>query len=54
MSPGAALASRAIGDAARRDLVSEWGGPEPAAGRSVSRGIAIIRDASRRVAVRKP
>ena len=29
MMDGSALAARAIGDAARRDLPSEWAGPAP-------------------------
>lgn len=51
---GSALASRAIGDAARRDLASEWGGPEPGAERSPQQGVAVVREAGRRVTVRKP
>ena len=31
MIDGSAPGSRAIGDASRRDLASEWTGPEPAA-----------------------
>ncbi len=54
MIPGSALASRAIGDAARRDLASEWGGPEPGAERSPQQGVAVVREAGRRVTVRKP
>lgn len=51
MIAGSALASRAIGDVARRNLPSEWGGPEPAA-RQVT--VAIGREPHRRMAVRKP
>lgn len=54
MTPGSALASRAIGDATRRDLASEWGGPEPAANRSPQRDVRLVRDAGRHVVVRKP
>ena len=53
MIAGAALASRAIGDAARRDLASEWGGPEPGGERSPLRHVQIAREAGRRVTVRK-
>jgi len=48
---GQALASRAIGDGAWRDLSSEWGGPPPAA-RQIAVPVAQARD--RRVAIRKP
>lgn len=48
---GGALASRAIADAARRELASEWGGPEPAASQAV---MPVAREAARRVIVRKP
>ncbi|WP_171003942.1 hypothetical protein [Sphingopyxis sp. L1A2A] len=51
MMGGSALASRAISDAARRDLASEWGGPEPAAAQAA---VPPIREASRRVIIRKP
>lgn len=54
MTLGSAMASRAIGDVARRGLASEWGGPEPAAARDTPQGVAIERQAARRVAVRKP
>jgi len=54
MIPGSALASRAIGDVARRDLASEWGGPDPGAGRSAERGMQVSRDTGRRAIVRKP
>jgi hypothetical protein len=54
MTLGSAMASRAIGDVARRGLASEWGGPEPAAVRDAMQGVAIERQAARRVAVRKP
>ncbi len=51
MIAGSALASRAISDVARRDLASEWGGPDPALPRVK---IVVVPDATRRVAVRKP
>ncbi|MBB6427523.1 hypothetical protein [Sphingopyxis sp. JAI128] len=54
MITGAALASRAIGDTARRDLASEWGGPEPGGERSPSQRRQVVREAGRRVTVRKP
>ncbi|WP_156377361.1 MULTISPECIES: hypothetical protein [unclassified Sphingopyxis] len=51
MIAGSALASRAIGDAQRRDLPSEWGGPEPAAAQTTA---PVAPETRRRVAVRKP
>ncbi|WP_160328072.1 hypothetical protein [Sphingopyxis sp. H115] len=54
MIAGAALGSRAIGDAARRDLASEWGGPEPGGDRSPPQRVQVVREADRRVTVRKP
>ena len=51
MMPGSALASRAIGDATRRDLASEWAGPEPAAAQTP---MPLAREAVRRVTLRKP
>ncbi|HEY0596712.1 hypothetical protein [Sphingopyxis sp.] len=54
MIAGSALGSRAIGDVARRDLASEWGGPDPGAGRSPRQRARILRETGRRVSVRKP
>ncbi|WP_447750488.1 hypothetical protein [Sphingopyxis fribergensis] len=54
MIPGSALASRAIGDAARRDLASEWGGPDPGADRTPQQRVRIVRGLGRRVTVRRP
>lgn len=54
MIAGAAIASRAIGDAARRDLASEWGGPEPDGGRGPAQSVQVVREPGRRVTVRKP
>ena len=51
MIDGLALASRAIGDATRRDLASEWTGPEPAAPQTP---LPVRRDTGRRMVVRKP
>ncbi len=51
MMPGSALASRAIGDVTRRDLASEWAGPEPAAAQT---SLPIAPEAARRVVLRKP
>lgn len=51
MTDGAALSSRALGAATRRDLASEWSGPEPAA---TQVPLPIVREAVRRVIVRKP
>ena len=51
MIAGSALGSRAIGDAARRDLPSEWGGPDPAAVQAV---LPVARESGRRVTMRKP
>lgn len=51
MIGGQALASHAIGDAARRAQASEWGGPAPASGRRV---IAVAGTPTRRATVRNP
>ncbi|KGB55628.1 hypothetical protein FG91_01233 [Sphingopyxis sp. LC81] len=51
MIDGSALASRAVGDTAPRDLASEWGGPEPSAPRGT---VPIAREPGRRVTPRKP
>lgn len=51
MIGGSALASRAVGDTAPRDLASEWGGPEPSAARGT---VPIAREPGRRVTPRKP
>ncbi|MEQ8311696.1 MAG: hypothetical protein RIA72_13450 [Sphingopyxis sp.] len=51
MIGGSALASRAIGDAARRDLASEWAGPEPAGSQTT---LPLARETARRVTLRKP
>lgn len=51
MTDGSALSARALGDAARRDLASEWTGPEPAAPQTP---IPLPREAARRLIVRKP
>jgi hypothetical protein len=51
MIGGPAIGSRAIGDVARRDLASEWGGPEPAAAQTP---IATGKQPTRRVTLRKP
>lgn len=51
MSPGSAIAARATGDVSRRDMASEWGGPEPAAPHVA---VALPREAPRRVMLRKP
>ncbi len=51
MMGGAALASRAIGDAARRDIAPAWGGPEPAAPQMP---LPAVRESTRRMRVRKP
>lgn len=51
MIDGSALAARAIGDAARRDLASEWAGPEPAAPQTP---LPLVRETARRVTLRKP
>lgn len=48
---GSAVAARAIGDAARRDLASEWTGPEPAAPQTAPQ---LARETARRVTLRKP
>lgn len=54
MIGGSALASRAIGDPARRDLATEWGGPEPAAAQIAVPVAQAAEKRSRRVTVRKP
>lgn len=51
MIAGSALGSRAIADETRRDLASEWGGPEPAAPQTA---IPAERQPPRRVTLRKP
>lgn len=51
MTDGSALAARAVGDVARRDLASEWAGPEPAAAQTAP---PLAREAPRRVMLRKP
>jgi hypothetical protein len=51
MTGASALGSRAIGDVARRDLASEWGGPAPAAPQV---GVPVVREAGRRMIIRKP
>lgn len=51
MTGGSALAARAIGDVARRDLPSEWAGPAPAAPQTAP---PLAREAARRVMLRKP
>lgn len=51
MMGGSALSSRALSDAARRDLASEWGGPGPAA---TQVALPLVRETARRVTVRKP
>jgi hypothetical protein len=51
MIDGSALSARAIGDVARRDLASEWAGPEPAAPQTA---LPLAREAPRRVTVRRP
>lgn len=54
MIAGAALAARALGDAARRDLASEWGGPEPGAPRSPTQNVRVTAEPGRRATPRKP
>lgn len=51
MIAGSALSARAIADAARRALASEWGGPETDIVRS---RIAMAQERARRVTIRKP
>lgn len=51
MIGGSALSARALGDAARRDLASEWAGPEPAAPQTP---LPVQADGDRRMVVRKP
>lgn len=51
MIDGSALAARAIADASRRDIASEWGGPEPAARQA---SVPAERRTERRVTVKKP
>lgn len=51
MMGGSALSARALGDVARRELASEWAGPEPAA---VQTPLPVAPDRRRRVVVRKP
>lgn len=45
------MGSRAISDVTRRDLASEWPGPEPAAPQMA---VPVAREAARRVIIRKP
>lgn len=59
MIGGSALASRAVGDTARRDLPSAWGGPDPSAAADPvpivrERVRRIVRDRVRRIVPRKP
>lgn len=54
MIGGAALSARALSDAARRDLASEWGGAEPGAARRPEQTVRIVRDAGRRAIVGRP
>ena len=51
MIDGSPLSSRALGDATRRDLASEWPGPEPAAKQTP---LPAPPDSRRRMVVRKP
>jgi hypothetical protein len=51
MIDGSALAARAIGDAARREIASEWAGPEPAAAQTP---LPVPRETRRRMIVRNP
>lgn len=51
MIDGSALSARALGDAARRDLASEWSGPDPAGAQTP---LPVPRDSCRRMVVRKP
>ena len=53
MTAGGAIGSRAIGDGGRRDLPTEWGGPDPSAAQAQERASRRGRD-ERRMAVRKP
>ena len=50
MIGGEALGARAIGDVARREMASEWGGPAPAA----EGAMVVSRDTDRRAVVRTP
>lgn len=57
MTPGSAVAARAIGDAAGRELASEWGGPDPRTTQSGRRAMAVVavpHAPGRRVTVRRP
>ncbi len=51
MTGGSALSARAIADVARRNLASEWGGPEPAAPQLP---LPIAPRTGRRIILRKP
>lgn len=51
MMGGSALSSRALSDAARRELASEWSGPEPATAQAMP---PPVRESARRIVVRKP
>ena len=54
MTGGSAIGARAPGDVARRDLPSEWGGPEPGAARGAARDVKMPGEPARRATVRKP
>ena len=51
MIDGSPLSARALGDATRRELASEWVGPDPSAPQTP---LPVRRDAGRRMVVRKP
>lgn len=51
MIDGSPLSARALGDATRRELASEWPGPEPAATQTP---LPVRPDTRRRMVVRKP
>lgn len=53
MTAGGAIGSRAIGDGGRRDLATEWGGPDPSAAPAHERAFRRGREL-RRMMVRKP
>ena len=54
MMAGLPLSSQAIGDAGRRDLPTEWGGPVPDAARIAERRTRADTAGERRIAIRKP
>ncbi|MDO9370732.1 MAG: hypothetical protein Q7T68_19390 [Sphingopyxis sp.] len=54
MIAGSALGSRALSDTTRRNLASEWGGPDPAAVRRAGQNLNPARERGRRVTMRKP